>query len=156
MTVGAHAVPVLGLVGPVQPVIRFDILSCVNGIAQMKPFAIFGIPGNGKTLEPSAVEGYEVLLQGSEAESMGDLEIAELTGRALCIYIKPAILHEHAVRLTFVPELKIIEITQYGGVVSHIHGKVMMRAKPQIVFFLMTFDAGTPAHKLSPFFDLLF
>lgn len=64
VTVGAHAVPVLCLAGPVEPVSRPHLLFGIDRIAHVKPLASLRIPGYREALETAAVKYHQVLLKG--------------------------------------------------------------------------------------------
>ena len=79
MALSAHAVPVLGGIGPVQPVIGFYRSFRRYAV----PFVVSRVPGDVQRLQAAAGEGNQVLLQGVPAEGVGDLEVAHLTTGAI-------------------------------------------------------------------------
>jgi hypothetical protein len=74
VALGAHAVPVLAVAGPVQPVVRRDVRFRVEVV----PLAALGVPGCAQGLQPPAREGHQVLLERLVAEGVAHLELAGL------------------------------------------------------------------------------
>ncbi len=126
MAVGAHAVPVLGLPCPVQPVAGAHLFISVDGVTQVEPSPPFRIPCDRQTLQTSSFERHQVLLQGSVPEGIGNFEILELTGRSLGVDKELPVPAEEAVHLSPVRELKIVEITKNGAVCGDVHRQVMV------------------------------
>src|ERR1700756_1560590 len=84
MALGAHEIPVLIELGPVQHVVVLDL---VIGI-KMKPALTSpafrsAVPGDGKRLYPAIRKFDEILLKRIDAEGVFDLESRELAVRAV-------------------------------------------------------------------------
>src|SRR3972149_5973050 len=48
---------------------------------------------------------------------------------------------------TIIGELFIVEITQHGFLACHLHGEVMMRARPEFILLLVTVSTNFTAYK---------
>ena len=88
VALGTHAVPVLTGIGPIQPVLWVDGSFRV----EMIPLFLFYIPGNGQTLQPSAGEGNQVLLQGIGAEGVFDFKVTHFAIRPLGMDVEATVL----------------------------------------------------------------
>ncbi|MGZ8915208.1 MAG: hypothetical protein ACXW1Z_19130 [Methylobacter sp.] len=148
MTLGAHEIPVLRRLRPVQFVFVADFFVAI----EMEPAlaALFfrtAIPGDGKGLEPAARQLDQILLERHDAEAVLDLEICELAVRAVGAHpISPFLTEKpgnHAILLKF----GIAKIPEYRVLVCLLHGEVMVRALPKPILFGMTTGAGCPSHE---------
>ena len=147
MAVGAHAVPVLCLACPVQPVAGPHFLISIYSVTQVKPLSLLSIPCYRKALHASPVERHEVLLEGSVPEGICNLEILEAAGGAFGVDKELFALAEEAVHLSPVPELIVVEIAQHGAVGGDIHSQVVVRSLPEVILSLMAFNAGCGTDK---------
>ncbi len=75
MALGTHVVPVLLAPGPEQGVPREDPLLLVE-VEPPPPSLLLGprVPAEGESLDATARECHQVLLEGSHPEDEGDLE----------------------------------------------------------------------------------
>jgi len=155
VAVGAHAVPVLSLPCPVQPVAGTHLLISVYGVAQVEPSPPLRIPCDRQALQTSSFERHEVLLQGSISEGVGDFEIFEAAGGAFSVYEVLFALAEEAVHLSPVPELIVVEIAQHAAVGGDVHRQVMVRSLPEVILPFVAFDAGGSAGERGTLLPLL-
>lgn len=71
VTIGAHQVPVLIDLGPVQRVGGLNSLVSID----VEPAFLVGVPGRAQRLQPATRELNQVLLQRSDAKGVFDFEI---------------------------------------------------------------------------------
>ena len=147
MAFGTHAVPVLSVVGPVEPVIGFDFLSFVNRIGDIIPDFSFGVPGERQGLKTAFLKGDEVLLQGLNAEGVSNLKIAWYPTGAFGVDEKLIVFFVKAADKTVLFKNSIVEITQNGRSDGRIHGVVMVGALPVVVFRFVALNTGVAARK---------
>ena len=79
---------------------------------------------------------------------MGDLELTHLTTRAIGMDIKLATFFIEARGDAMKVELGIIKISQYGVIVCHVHGQIVVRAQPQIILGLVAVLTFNTANKI--------
>ncbi len=145
MAFGTHAVPVLSVVGPVEPVIGFDFLSFVNRIGDIIPDFSLRVPGQRQGLETAFFKGDEILLQWPSPESVNNLKITRHPLGAFCMHIIFPVFGIKPAGEAIVFKSGIVEIPQYGRSNRRIHRMVMVGAFPGVVFGFMTFNAGMAA-----------
>ena len=97
VTVGAHGIPVLRLIGPEQPVVVVHHLIFICGIGHVVPAAVLCVPGYRKGLQSAAGEFYKVILQRIPSEHIFDLVVMHLAVFTVCVYHKLFAFAEHAV-----------------------------------------------------------
>jgi len=148
VTFGTHVVPVLVWARPVKDVVVCDFFVRVEVKPALATFAFrTAIPGNTEGLKAAAWKLDEVLLEWIDPEYVLYFIIVELAVRAVCAD------HEFAVTSikprfeTIIGELFIVEITQHGFLACHLHGEVMMRARPEFIFFLVASSTDFTTHK---------
>ena len=122
MTVRAHGVPVLALVGPVDPLLRVKFQLGI----EMKPSVVPAVPGNGQALQSATGKGNQVLLQGKPAKGMSDLKIPHRAFRPPGVDKKTAVLAIKAGSHPLMFKNSVSKISQYGLVTGHGHGKGVM------------------------------
>ena len=114
MAVGAHVVPVLLPLRPVQLVRVVDALAGV----EVEPALAAGglrprIPGDGQGLQPSAADVHEVLLQRVHAEGVAHLEIGQLPVRAVGAHHESPVAAEEPARDAEVREARVVEVAEH-------------------------------------------
>jgi len=141
VALGAHTVPVLGAAGPVQPVVRRDVL----GRVEVEPTFPFGVPGDGQALVPSSWERNQVLLEGLPPEGVGDGVLVGLPIGSRGLHeVLPVPGQESG------PDVAVVE-GDAGEVSPDVlgrgrgHGVVVVGAFPCVEFALVAFPASGPA-----------
>jgi hypothetical protein len=143
VTFGTHGVPVLAVVGPIEPVVGSQRAVRV----EMVPALLPRIPGNRQALQPPAGKRNQVLLQGKPAEGMGDFEFSHLASRPRGGHHEPAFLLIKPGGHTEVMKLGIGEISQNRFIRCHGHGQLVMGALPLVVRVWVAVSAGAAAHE---------
>ena len=115
MAFGAHEVPVLIELGPMQDVVVFDVLFRV----EVKPALaalVLGprIPGERERLHAAVGKFDEVLLQRIEAEGVFHFERGELAVRPVGLDEELAVLAKEARRHAVIVEARVIEVAEHG------------------------------------------
>ena len=123
MALGAHEVPVLIELGPVQHVVVLDLLIGV----EMKPALAAlvlrpAVPGDGERLYPAVGKFDQVLLQGIDAECVFHFEGRKFAVGTVGLDEEFVILFEKAGMNAKIVEPGIIEIAKYGSGGSVLHG----------------------------------
>ena len=88
------------------------------------------VPGDTEGLQLSPVEWDQVLLEGIDAERVGDLELARLTVGARCVDEEAIVATFELEELALVSEGGVGEISEHRIGARHLHGEVMVRAAP--------------------------
>ena len=143
MARGAHPVPVLRRVGPIQPVLRVYRLVRV----EMIPALGFHIPGDGQALHPAAGKRNQVLLERVPAEGVRDLEIPHPAFRALGVDKEFAVLAIEPGDDPGVFKGRVVEIAAHARLGGDLHGVIVVGALPQLVFGLVAGAAFLAADK---------
>ena len=146
MALGAHEIPVLVQLGPVQHVVVADVFVRI----EMKPALAAlilrpRVPGNRQRLDAPVREFDQVLLQGIDAERVLDLECCELAVRAVGLNEKLSILAEEARRHPVVVERRAGKIAQHCSICGVGHCLLVLRGLPEFRFGLMATGAGLAA-----------
>ncbi len=142
MTLGTHAVPVLCLVCPVEPAVGFKILRFINHSGHMEPFFLQGVPGNGQALVFSILKRNQVLLQRTDTECIGYLELFHDTAGTLGENIELAFALIKFRGLSIEGDFRIVEIALHRCIRCNGHSTVVIRPLPKAVFLLVTLDTG--------------
>ncbi len=146
MAIGAHEVPVLRALRPVQLVAEVDLLVRV----QVKPaLAALGclarIPGDRQGLNLPAGQFDQVLLQGLEAVGVLDLELRKLAVGAVGAHEVLAVAPGESGGDSGVAELRVVEVAADRFGVCVLHRPRMLRSLPRRVLGAMTVGAGLAA-----------
>ena len=109
---------------------------------QMEPALGRDVPGDGQRLQPAAGQFDQVLLQGIDAERVGDLEIGQLAVGPVGADEIPVPLPEELRDHALVLEVHATEVTQHGRRRGPGHRLGMMRARPGTGLGLVALHAG--------------
>ena len=142
----AHEVPVLVQPGPVQHVIVLDLLVRV----EMKPALAAlvlrpAVPGERQRLQAAVGKLDQILLQWLDAERVLDLKRHQPAVGPVGLDEKLPILAEEAGSHAVIVEGRIAEIAEHRFVVRMLHGKLVLRAVPELRLRPVTAGAGLAA-----------
>ena len=148
VTLGAHEVPVLVQLRPVQHVGMIDVLVWI----EMKPalsasFAGPRVPRERQRLHASIGKLDEILLQGLEAERVLDFESRELAVRPIRFDHELAVPAKHARAHAEILEPRIVEVAEHALLARMGHRLRMLRLTPQIGLPGVARRAGFTADK---------
>ena len=146
VALGAHEVPVLVQLGPVQDVAVLDLLVGI----EMEPALAAdvlrpAVPGDRQRLQPAVGKLDEILLQRIEAERVLDLERGELAVRPVGLDQVLAVLAEKARAHAVMVERRIGEVAEHRLVGGVVHRVPVLRRAPQLRLRLMAAGAGLAA-----------
>ena len=148
MALGAHEVPVLVQLGPVQEIVVADLFVRIEVKPALTALVLRAtIPGDRERLQPSVGKFDQVLLQRIQAECVFDLEHAELAVRPVGLDQEFSVFAEEARAHAVVPERRIVEIAEHGLVGRVIHRVLMLRRAPKVRFRAMAPGACPAANK---------
>ena len=150
MAFSTHAVPILALPGPVEPVLMI-ICMVWKGI----PSLFFIIPGNGQALQSATWKRNQILLQGGKSKDMGNLEIMVFTILPNCIYKKSIFIFKKPCGDIVMDKPGVIKISENSSGVCYIHGLVMVGVLPFFIFIPVALFTVFSAHKIRRFFFTL-
>ncbi len=143
MAAGAHAVPVLAVARPVQPVGRRDLPAGV----EEEPALAGDVPRERERLHPAARELDEVLLERIPAE-----RVSRLVDRGLAV--RPGRLDEELLPVAEEPRLHPValeddarEVAAHRRVGRLGHREVVVRARPGLRRLLVALGARLAAHE---------
>src|SRR5206468_4364541 len=105
-------------------------------------FARPAVPGDAERLQAAAGELDQILLQGVDAERVLDLEIGEASVGAVGADEETAVALEECGLDPFVSEFRAIEVAEHRRAAGDLHGALMVRAAPRLVFGLVALPAG--------------
>src|SRR5262245_55241171 len=116
MAFGAHEIPVLIELGPVQHVVVLDLLVGIEikpalAATVLRP----AVPGNRKRLYAAVREFNQILLEGIDAEGVFHLEGCELAVRAIGLDEEFVVLLKEARSYAVIVETCVLEIAEHGG-----------------------------------------
>ena len=140
MAIGAHGVPVLVTAGPVQGVIEAEALARIQREPAL-PALLPGpaVPGDGQALQTAAGAFDQVLLEGCDAEGVGDGEVCGLAVFALGVDEKaPVALEEAHVHTAVVVEWAVVEVTEHVAVAGFAQRPTVVRGFPGLGLGLVT------------------
>jgi hypothetical protein len=147
VAVGAHEVPVLLPPRPVQLVAVVDALAGIEVEPALPALLLRAcVPGDRKGLNVAARQLDEVLLQRIHAERVADLEVRELAVRAVGADHVLAVPPEEAAGDAGVVEPRLVEVTEDGAFVGHLHGDRVLRTPPGLVLGSVAGRAGGRSH----------
>ncbi len=146
MTLGAHEIPVLIELRPMQDVVVLDVLFRVEvkpalAALRFRPC----VPGERERLHAAVGKLDEVLLQGIEAEGVFHLEGGEVAVRPVGLDEKLAVLAEEPRVHAVIVEARIVEIAEHRGVGRVGHGVGVLRRVPERGLAAMASGAGLAA-----------
>ena len=146
VALGAHEVPVLVQLGPVQEIVVADFFVRIEVKPTLAPLVFrAAVPGDGEGLQSSIGKFDQVLLQRIEAERVLDLEHAELAVRPVGLDQEFSVLAEEARAHAVVVKVRVVEIAEHRLVGRVIHGVLVLRRSPKLRFRLMAPGAGLAA-----------
>ena len=129
MALGAHEVPVLVQLGPVQDVVVTDLLVGIEvEPALAARFLRPAVPGDRQRLQAAVRKLDQVLLERIEAKRVLDLERGELAVGSVGFDQKLAVLAKEARAHAVVVEGHIGEIAEHRLLGRVIHGMLVLRA----------------------------
>ena len=103
---------------------------------------VAGIPGNGEALHATVREGNQVLLQRVNPKRVGKIEVLWLAVGAVTSNIKLAVFLEEAGSHAVFCEVRIVEISQHGRIIGHLHRLGVMRSLPRLGLLRMALCAA--------------
>ena len=114
VALGAHEVPVLVQLGPVQDIVVADLLVGIEVEPALAALVLRpAVPGDRQRLQAAIRELDQVLLQRIDAEGVFDLERGELAVGAVGLDEELAVLAEKAGAHAVVVEARIVEVAQH-------------------------------------------
>ncbi|MNE54814.1 hypothetical protein D3C80_1496270 [compost metagenome] len=122
MAFSTHPIPILRLIGPVQPIFMIDTLSFIHFIRHIKPFFFGIIPGKCQCLQLSFADRNQILLNWSKSKSIFYLIFFHFPVFPICRYKKSISLFVHSMSLTISKQFFIIKISHYRFRISNHHG----------------------------------
>ena len=132
VALGAHEIPVLVQLRPMQNIIMADFLIGIEVEPALATLVFCtAIPGDRQGLQPSVRERNQVLLQRIDAKSVFDLECGELAVRSVRLDKEAAILAKEPGRHTVIVEPRIVEVAQHRLFGCMLHGEFVLRILPQ-------------------------
>ena len=143
VTLGAHVIPVLLQLGPVQLIARADVLVRVQvhpALAALR--ARTGIPGDRQRLQPTIRKGHQILLQRIDPEGVADFKVLLAPIRTVSADEELVVPAVEARGDLAVHELRIVKVAQDRRRGGFLHGKLMVRAQPVLVLRCVASLAG--------------
>ena len=146
MTFGAHEVPVLVQLGPVQDVVVTDLLVRIEVEPALAALCLrSAVPGHRQGLQAAVGKLDQVLLQRIDAEGVFDLESGKLAIGSVGFDQKFAVVAKEARAHTVVVEGRAGKIAEHGRLGRMIHRMPVLRATPQLGLLLVAAGAGRAA-----------
>ena len=135
VALGAHEIPVLIELGPMQDVVVLDLFVRV----EMKPALAAlvlrpAIPGDRQRLQPAVGKFDQILLQRIEAERVFDLEGRKLAVGPVGLDQEFSVLAKEARSHAVIVEARIVEIAEHRFVGRMVHRMLVLRRAPQLGF----------------------
>lgn len=146
MAVGAHEIPVLRIAGPVQLVVRVDLVVRVK--MEPAPASLRrrpAVPRDRECLDPAIREFDQVLLQRLDAEGEFDLEVPEFPVGAVGVHEVLAVALKEGRLDARIAETGVREIAQDRIGSRVLHGACVVRVLPGGVRLFVTTGAGFAA-----------
>src|SRR5262249_20437166 len=132
---GAHEVPVLVQLGPMQDVVVLNLLVRIEVKPPLPALLLrSAVPGDRQRLQPAVGKFDEVLLQRLDAEGVLYLERGELAVRAIGLDEKLSVLAEEAGVHPVIVESRIVEIAEHRCVGCVLHRELVLRVAPELRF----------------------
>ena len=146
MALGAHEVPVLIELRPVQDVVVLDVLVGIEVEPALAALVLRPrVPGERERLHAAVGEFDEILLQRIEAEGVFHLEGRELAVRPVGLDEELAVLAEEARLHAVIVEARVGEVAEHRGVGRMSHGVAVLGRVPQRRLAAMAAGAGLAA-----------
>src|ERR1700750_1027177 len=146
MALGAHEIPILIELGPMQDVVVADLLAGIEVEPALPAFVLWPrVPGDRQRLDAAVGKFDQVLLQRIDAERVFDVENGELAVRAVGLDAKLSVLAEEARRHAEIREGRIVEVAAHRRVSGVIHRVPVLRRAPEPGLGLMASGAGLAA-----------
>ncbi len=148
MTLGAHEIPVLVQLGPVQEIVVLDLFVGVEMEPALAALVLRPrVPGERQRLQPAVREFDEILLQGIDAESVFHLEGGELAVGPVGLDQELAVLAEEARMHSVIVEAGIVEISEHRLVGRMVHRVLVLGGLPPLRLGAVAAGAGLAAHE---------
>jgi hypothetical protein len=142
VALGAHEIPVLVQLGPMQDVVVFDLLVRIEMEPALAALLLrAAVPGDRERLQPAVREFDEILLQRIDAEGVLHLERGELAVRSVGLGEKFSVLAEEARAHAEMLEAGVVEIAEHRLIGGVLHRVPVLRCAPQLRLRLVA--AGT-------------
>jgi hypothetical protein len=128
VALGAHEIPVLVQLGPMQDVVVLDLLVRIEmepALAALLLGAV--IPGDRQGLQPAVRKFDEILLQRLDAEGVFYLERGELAVRVVGLDEEFPGLAEEAGMHAVMVKVRVAEIAEHRLVGRMLHGELVLR-----------------------------
>ena len=133
MALGAHEVPVLERPGPVQGILVVDLLLRVEVIPALAALAGRArVPRDAQRLEAAPGKLQEVLLQGIDAEGVGDPVLLQRAVRPVGADQVPAVAAGERRGHAVLRERRAVEVAPDGARVGRQHGQGVIGALPPL------------------------
>ena len=146
MALGAHEVPVLVQLGPVQEIVVANFFVRIEVEPTLAPLVFrAAVPGDGEGLQSSIGKFDQILLQRVEAERVLDLEHADLAVRPVGLDQELSVLAEESRTRPVVLKIRIVEVAEHRFLGRVIHGMLVLRRSPKLRFRPMAPRAGLAA-----------
>src|SRR5262249_36545170 len=146
VALGAHEVPVLVQLGPMQNIVALDLLVGIEMEPALATLLLrAGVPGDREGLQPAVREFNEILLQRIDAEGVFHLERGELAVGAIGLDEEFPILAEEAGVHAVMTEARIVEIAKHRCVGRIFHRLLVLRRAPQLRLCRMALGARVVA-----------
>ena len=133
VALGAHEVPILIELGPMQDVVVADLFMRIEMEPALPALVLRArIPGERQRLDAPVGKLDEILLQGIEAEGVFHLEGGELAVRAVGLDHELVAVAEEARVHAEIVEARIVEIAEHGVLARMRHGMRVLRPVPEL------------------------
>ena len=100
-----------------------------------------GIPRHYKALHSTVRKWNQVLLQRIDSEGVGEIEVLRLAVGAIGANVKLAVLLEEAGSHAVFRKVCVVEVSQDGGIVGHLHRLGVVRRSPGLHLLRMALRA---------------
>ena len=149
VALGAHEIPVLVQLRPVQEVAGADLLVGIEVEPALAALVLrAAVPGERERLQAAVGKLDEILLQRIDAEGVLDLEGGELAVGPVGLDQEFSVLAEEARVDAEIVEARIVEVAEHRAVGGVIHRELVLRGEPQLGLRLVAAGAGVAADEL--------
>src|SRR5262249_29006267 len=146
VALGAHEIPVLVQLGPMQNIVVLDLLAQIEMEPTLSALVFRpAIPGDRERLQAAIREFDEILLQRIDAEGVFHLERGELAVGAVGLDEEFPALAEEAGMHAVIIKACVGEIAQHRCLGRVLHGEFVLRAVPGLRLRRMALRAGVAA-----------
>src|SRR3954447_5770147 len=148
VALGAHEVPVLVQLGPMQDIVVADLLMGIEVEPALAAVVLrSAVPGDRQRLQAAVRERDQVLLQRLDAEGVFHLERGELSIGSVGLDEEPAVLAEKAGWHAVVLKARIVEVAQHRFLGGMLHRALVLRGAPQLRLGAVAAGARLAAHE---------